>query len=406
MRIEDILILELCKKTKNRTLIEDILRRSCFNCDYFLSTIDRHLIEAVVLDEIIKYSMPEQLKKRIAAVAREAVLHTVLHNQMLKKELLSICTILMEHGIECILMKGLSLNFTGIRTVGDIDILIKEKDLLGADKIVALLDYYYVGDTLNPLVRKNEKKAIALQLDWNNQFQYYNSTKKTLLEVHTNFFERSRVYMFDLDKLLDNINIFWANKVWNENLQSFVMCSEDVLLLMCLHAALKRAPYANQFVVRNILDIAFLIERGLDWDRVMDVSTALGISSFILFSLKLSNSLLDVAIPLYVLDDLAEHCTSGQMLCNRIHFRCFHDLESSWFVYTRLYKMLAPFVYQKRWIPRLKNIFLIDLFFPPKRTMARFFNLEWDNPLVYATYMLNPIRWLILVVRRMRAFFR
>ncbi|MBP7735421.1 MAG: nucleotidyltransferase family protein [Spirochaetes bacterium] len=405
MKIEDILIVELCKKRKNIALIENILQNSKINLGRFLSKVDKHLVKPVVLSELVKYHLPEPMKSEISAAAKEAVLNTVLLNQMILKECTRIQTALADHGIECVLIKGLSLDFTGLRTVGDIDILVREKDLLAANKLVTLVDYNYVGDIMNPLVRKEEKKNIALQMDWNNQFQYYNKKNALLLELHTNFFERSRVYEFDLDGLLNNINIFWDKRLWNEKLRSFVLCNEDLLLLMCLHTALKRAPYSNQFVMRNALDIADLIQQGIDWDRVLMISGQLGVSSFVLFSLKLSRRLLDLEVPEHIITDLNGQCTSGQRLCVTIHLGCFHDLVSSWFICTRLYKLLAPFVYQKKWMPRLKGILLIDLLFPPKRTMASFFKLKWDNPFVYATYLLNPIRWTILIVRRIIAFF-
>jgi len=406
MRIEDILILELCKKDKNRTRIEDILQKSKINIDRLISRIDKHLIRPHVLNELVRYSMPASMKSVIASAAKEAVLKTILFNQMIQKEFSRIQAVLTDHGVECVLMKGLSLDFSGLRMVGDIDILIREKDLPVADKLVSLVDYNYVGDIMNPLVRKEEKKDIALQLHWNNQFQYYNKKNALLLELHTNFFERSRVYEFDLDELLNNINIFWNSRVWNEKLRSFVLCNEDLLSLMCLHTALKRAPYSNQFVLRNALDIADLIRQGIEWERVLKVAGQLGISSFVLFSLELSRRLLDVEVPEQVIIDLGGYCSTGQRLCMAIHLRCFHDLESSWFVYTRLYKLLVPFVYQKKWMPRLKSILFVDVLLPKRSAMADFFHMKRDNPLVYATYILNPVRWLILIARRIMALFR
>ncbi len=400
MRIEDILVLELCKRKKNRGIIEDILQNSKINIDSFLSRIDRHLIRPFILNELVRYAMPEQMKTRITAAAREAVLEAVLRNQMLKKEYSMIQKILEHHGIECVLLKGLSLDFSGIRTVGDLDILVREKDLLAADKLVPLAGYDYVGDILNLLIKKNERKDISRQLAWNNQFQYHNTKNALLLELHINFFERSRGYKFDLGSLLDSINAFWDRKKWNGKLGTYVLCNEDLLLLMCLHTALKRAPYANQFVLRNLLDIAGLVEEGIDWDRIVAESIALNVSSFVLFALTLTARLLDVEVPEKILHDLHDHCLPGEKFSNAIHLRCLHDLGASRLFYSNFYKLLIPFVYQKKWLPRIKSILLLDLLFPPKRTMARFFKLKADNPLIYATYLLNPLRWLYLIAKR------
>lgn len=406
MRMEDALICELCKSVSNRTVIEDILARESLNIELVLARTNKHLVMPLVLSRLMKYPLPERIGSRIASSARQAVLETALRNQLLKKEHARIRQILEKHGIEYILMKGLSLDFTGMRTMGDLDILVRERDLLHADKLVPAAGFEYVGDILNPLLKDNEKKDIAKQLDWNNQFQYYNRQNRILLELHTNLFERSRVYDFDLTQLLDNIGIFWSRKRRDPALGAYVLSNEDLLLLMCLHTALKRSPYSNRFILRNILDIAALVERGIDWMIVAATSRDLNLSSFVYFSLRFSRELLGVEIPDGIIDELYGHCTAGEKMIAGIHFKCFRDLGSNRLVFSNLYKILVPFVYQKKWLPRIKRLLLVHLLFPPKRTMAAFFNIKAESPLVYATYLLNPIRLLYLIGRRIAAFFK
>jgi hypothetical protein len=406
MRIEDTLVLELCKKTKNAHAIDEIIRKRNFKLKYLFHIVDKHFIKPFVLNELLKHSLPEPVKDIVVAEAKSAVLETTLRNQMIKREFFRIKSVFEEHGIDFMLMKGLSLDFTGIRTIGDLDILIREKDLIIADKLLKDTGYDYVGDVLNSLIKNNEKKDLVKQLDWNNQFQYHNTRNRLLIELHTNLFERSRAYDFDLEILLSGIDMFWNGRQWDEDLQSFVFCNEDRLILMCLHTALKRSPYTNQFALRNLLDISALIERKIDWNRFITTSQQLRISSFIIFSLSLAIKLLSEEIPDSTLNELQQHCTKGQKFLNVIHLKSFNNLESNGLFFSNVFKMFSPFIYQKKMLPRIKRILLIPVIFPPRRLMAKRYHIDKNNPLIFAMYLLNPFWWIFLLVKRVLYFFR
>jgi hypothetical protein len=406
MRIEDALILELCKKNKNTHFIEESLRRRNIHLKYVFRITNRHLIQPFALNELLKHLPAGKVKDTVAVAAKRAILEVTIRNQLLKREFFRVKSILEDHGIEYMLLKGLSLDFSGIRIIGDLDILVREKDLLHADKLVTNAGFSYVGDILNPLIKNNEKKDINKQLDWNNQFQYYNTEKQLLLELHTNLFERSRAHDFDLDVLLNGIDLFWNGKRWNEDLQSYVFCNEDQLILMCLHTALKRSPYANQLVLRNLLDIRALIERNIDWNRLVGTSHCLHISPFTLFSLSLARTLVGVEIPDSALRELLSHCTRAQKFLNSIHLKSFHGLDSNDILYSNIFKIFMPFVYQKKLLPRMKRILLIPVVFPNRSVMAQRFHLHKDNPLIFATYLLNPFWWIFLLGKRIWHLFR
>jgi hypothetical protein len=391
----------LCRKEKNRQIIEDIVRAPGFNYFYFFRILESHMVLPSALEALLHYSLPEPMKGLMTAAAKEAVLGTTLRNNMIKNEFFRVRSLLEGRGIDYILMKGLSLDFSGFRSIGDLDILVREKDLLVADRLVHDAGFEYVGGILNPLIKDSEKNDISTQLDWNNQFQYMNPKNRLLLELHTNLFERFRAYVFDLDPLLDAIETFWANRTWNEALGCHVFAMDDQLVLMCLHTALKRSLYANMFVLRNLTDIAAIIERGVDWDNVVSRARALHVHSFVLFSLSLAVRLLGAGVPDDVLECLRLGCTGSEKFLVALHLRCFHNLESSWLLYAQLYKILSPFVYQKKWLPRIKYILLIPLLFPSRWSMSQKYHIRKDNPLIFFMYLLNPFRLLYLVVRRL-----
>jgi hypothetical protein len=406
MRIEHTLALELCKKKRDARLIQEIACDPGFNYEYFLITLNRHLVLPAALNELVRYSFPGPIKGKVGAAAKNVVLGTTLQNNMIKNEFFSIKTVLEKQDVDFVLMKGLSLDFSGIRTIGDLDILVREKDILVADRLVRGTGFEYAGDAMNLLIKEEEKGDISRQLDWNNQFQYVNRKNRLLLELHTNLFERSRAYIFNLDPLLDNIEMFWENRTWNNSLGSYVFSRDDLLILMCLHTALKRSLYSNTFILRNLVDIGALIGPGIDWNVVLSRSRVLNVSSFILFSLSLAVQLLEEEVPGAVMDTLRHDCTRGEKYLVALHLKCYHDLESSWLVYTNLYKILASFVYQEKWLPRIKRLLLLPVLFPPRSKMAEIYHITMTNPLIYCAYLAHPFRLIGLLLKRIAGLFR
>ncbi len=124
------------KKNKNPQQIESLIGHNNFNVDYFLKIIEKNLIKASVLSELLKYKIPRVLKTRLSDIAKKSIIETSLHNQYLKKELANILKSLNKNKIESLLMKGLSINYSTLRTNRDIDILIHKKDLLKAIDIL------------------------------------------------------------------------------------------------------------------------------------------------------------------------------------------------------------------------------------------------------------------------------
>ncbi|OHD66415.1 MAG: hypothetical protein A2176_06705 [Spirochaetes bacterium RBG_13_51_14] len=405
MRIEDILILELCKNEKNSSSIENIFHNYKINLHYFFKIIDKHLIKPFILAEALKYSIPEPVRDILHRAAKEAIFETRVRHQMIKREYNRIQTIVQERGAECILLKGISLDFTGLRMIGDLDILVKEGDFVIADESVRAAGFDYVGDILNPLIRNNEKKDIISQLSWNNQFQYENKKNGILLELHTNLFEKSRAYIFDLNRLLENIDIFWKNRVWNDSLNAYTLCTEDLLMLMCLHTAVKRSLHMNRFILRNLLDISGCIDRGINWDSFLSASVQFDTVSLVFFSLSLAIRLIGINVPDGVMHVFESRCTKGQKLLAALHHKSFYNLESSSIFFSNLYKILCPFVYQKKWFSRLKSILMLPVLFPARWRMAQLFHIKKNNPLIFLTYLINPFRLLFLLIKNIVRYF-
>ncbi|HDY87617.1 MAG TPA: hypothetical protein ENH82_05800, partial [bacterium] len=387
---EDKLILEMCKKERDISLISSLIKKENFDWHDFFENISRHSIAPFILDRLLKYAFPESHKEILSVRAKEEILKIMARRRIYQNELKHIQLILQKSGIQSILMKGLAIDFAQSRTIGDMDLLVREEKLITAINRLREIGYKYVGNILNHNLKSREKNNIKLQMSWNNQFQLYNRKNNVLLELHTNLFERRRVYSVNLDTLLDNVDVFWKEKQKDENLNCYVLSYEHSLLLMCLHNALKRSPANETFILKNIVDISSLIQHGIIWDRFMNTSTTLNIAPLIYFSLLLTNKLLDTKIPKYVFNSLKNNCTRSQLFLTNVHFKSLKSPGVSSMFYSKLYRVLCPFIFGNSWKERIKWIFLFPIIFPPRWKMATYYNVKRNSPFIYFTYLINP----------------
>lgn len=401
MRIEDRLIIELCKRKKNRKLVDHLIAKDCFDINYFFKIIEKHLIKTFALWELLKYKIPNEIKTTVVTAAKRSLAETTISNRVIVEESIKIAGILKRNNIETILMKGESLNFSRLRQSRDIDIMVREEKLIKSIDILSGRGYRYIGDTINFLLNSDEKKDLSLQLKWNNQYQMLNEETGIMIELHTNVFERDRVYSIILNSLLDSIDSFWENRKWNSEIGIYEFSTEDKLLLMCMHNAIKRSPASNKFILRNLVDIENLIEKKPDWNIFINRVKKSKICSYINYSLSLTSILLDAEAPLFVQNELKENLSEKELFIEKVHLFSFQSLERSSILFSNLYKMVAPFIYHSPLKIKLKNLFLFPVFFPPKWRMGHIYNVKDNNPIIYLSYFLNPFRWTYIVLRNL-----
>ncbi len=398
MRIEDRLVIELCKKNKIKRQIEEFAEKDFFDINYFLKISEKHFVKAYVLSELLKYEIPYEMKCRVVPEAKKSLLETSLSNRILLEEYLKAAGILKKKNIETTLLKGESLNYNRLRHSRDLDILIREEKLLEAIDILSETGYRYIGHKINFLLNSDEKKDLSLQLKWNNQYQLYNEDKGLMIELHTNLFERERAFNINLNALLDDIDSFWENRKWNSEIEVYELNNEDKLLLMCMHNAIRRSPASNSFVLRNLLDIENLIDIKPDWNIFINRVKKCRISPYIYFSLSFVSKLFGTDVPGHVFDSLKETLSGKELFLERIHTVSFQSLERNSILFSNVYKMFSPFIYHNSLKIKLQNLFLFPVLFPPKWKLAHIFNIEDSNPIIYFTYLLIPFRLIYILL--------
>lgn len=402
MNNEEKLILELCKKIRNKSEISRLINLSTFDWELFLRIISKHVIAGVVLDRLVKYPLPATQSDRIHSFSLDLAIKISHNNRLFFYEIQRVAKLLNENGIDIILMKGLSISSDKMRMIGDVDMLVREDKTLQSIEILKELDYTYIGSKINHNVKKYEYESIDLQLPWNNQFQLINEKSNVLLEIHTNLFERARVYDENISSLLDNIEIFWEKKTYNVELKCYTFSLEHSLILMCMHNAIKRSPASNMFILRTIMDIDNIVNQKIDWKYLNETTIKLKITPYIYFSLFITRNLLSSNIPSEILSNLYENLTTPERFISNLHIKCVKSLIRSSIIPSKLYKFLTPFILNNRWSDRIKWIFLFPILFPPRWQMAKKFNLTNKSRLLPLTYLLNPFRWLLVIIKSMR----
>jgi hypothetical protein len=401
MRVEDRLLLELCRSAPDGARVCVCASDGALDWERFVELAEAHQVAPLALERLLRLpvSLPPEDKEDLAAYSRETIAATVIHNRALAVELRRILDVLVKHDIPTVLMKGLSLPDAEIRVMGDLDILVTDADLPRAIAALREIDYIYVGHILNRELTEGERLDLDLQRRWNNQYQLHHEPTGTLLELHTNLFERERVFTVNLDALLDRIDLFRQAARWDDTLGCRVFSAEHALLLMCLHVAIKRSPANNMFCLRNLVDIDRLAAADVDWQRFTEAVIALRVAPFVSFSLRLARQLLGTEVPEQVARSLWRACTPAQRLLVRIHAKSVQTLAASAPFSAALYRILSPFIFQARVRDRLMWLFLIPILFPPRWKMSQKFGIREDSPLIYAAYLLNPFRWLFLLLR-------
>ena len=416
MTNEDRLILELCKSSASDDVIISLLRRENIDWSYFFHITAEQEVAPLVLSRLLEYPLPPGADDLLRTAAKREIVAAAVTRSTMLAELRRIRGALEREGIEFILLKGLSLDFSELRTMKDLDILVREDRYIEAIRALGTIDYEFVGQYRTALMKRGETRMLLAAigspvldeekrgqvlsaLRWNNHYPVFSAKTNLLVEIHSNLFESRRLYTEQIDGVLENVALFWREKRYDSTLDCYTLSNEHALLLMGVHLAIKRSPANNMFVLKLACDIDGLIRRGIRWEHFIEAVSKMRVEPFILYALLQTQQLLATPLAGGWLRRLEKRCTKAQLLLIRIHLKCLRSLDSYRLVYSKVYTICKAFVFESRPEQRLRWIFLIPILFPSKRRMAAIFNIREDSPFLYLTYLINPFRWIVLIVR-------
>ena len=292
---------------------------------------------------------------------RQAYLDNVARNMGLYHKLGKVLELFRRDNISVIALKGVHLATAvyrniALRPMGDIDLLVKQTDLLRVQEILVAQGYTAsieeIGCTQLHLLPYRKKGSLPV-------------------EIHFHIVGPPFSLRADVEKL-------WVRAQMSsiQGIEVLTFCPEDLLLHLCMHAGFHHA-FDNG--IRPLFDISHTIEHyaeELDWEQLLDRSREWGVSKCVYLSLFLAKRFAGAAIPGQIMKDLAVDNDS------------FHATARAEELIFRKATSIAPNVAKLFNNDRLLNrlIHLIRCAFPSKNTLA---NMQppAGNPLsVYFLY--------------------
>lgn len=259
----------------------------------------------------LKAACPGAVPPEIYLDLQKVYLLNTKRNLILVKELFGIIKALSEHGIEAVPFKGPALSLmaygdTTYRSFSDLDIMVHWDNVLRAKDILISRGY-------KPLVSftaKQERNILKNVCEYN----FVRENPSLLVEIHWRFHS-------------DYYSVPASDGIWSRlvsiNLEGVPVPSfsaNDLVLVLSSHAA--RHEWSQ---IKFVSDFAGLISRRqIDWDQVLDGAEKMGLLRILHINLLLAQDLLDVRLPLQMIDGIDRDRTANEMAQN-ISAKLFSD---------------------------------------------------------------------------------
>lgn len=279
----EIALLLCCARSRgsSRTAerIHDLLRAD-LNWDYLLRAAREHGMASLLywhLDGVSPESVPEDVLLRL----RGHFQANHLHSLYLTGELLKLLGELEARGIAAIPYKGPALSAAAygnlaLREFGDLDILVREEDVIGAADALRSLGY-------RAQYEMSRAQETAF-LRYERQYQFSRDDGSTV-ELHWKITSRHTSFALTPEYLWER-----ARRVSLGGGVVPAFPPEELLLTLCVHGSLHRWES-----LKWVCDIAELLSasENLDWERLEYLAGALNSRRMLRLGLVLSSDLLE-----------------------------------------------------------------------------------------------------------------
>lgn len=238
--------------------------------------------------------IPYEMMKKI----EESYNMNSIHNFLLNKELAEILKLFEDNNINVILLKGAALfklipKYEAIRTMSDIDLLVKEKDIGIAIDLMGKLKY------ISCVPWKLDKERETL-LEYDAEIPFSNG--KICAEIHWCLIP-NKIY-----KLTTKIDM---DKIWEESLpthindiKTLILSPENLLLHLCLHLSVSHT-FSGLKWHRDISEVINYYNDKINWDEIIEKSNEWNIRKAVYYTLYFSKELFNTPIPNTVLGKLS-----------------------------------------------------------------------------------------------------
>jgi Uncharacterised nucleotidyltransferase len=313
--------------------------------DVLVEESGRHGIAPLLYYRLRTSHLDVPIPANVMGRLRQAYLQCSGRNMQLYHELGKLLGMLRHDNIPVIALKGVHLATAvyrniALRPMGDIDLLVKQTDLLRVQE--RLIEQGYIAS----------KEEIGCS---QQHLPSYKKKGSLTVEIHFHIVGPPFSLRVDVEKL-------WIRAQMSsiQGIEVLTFCPEDLLLHLCMHASFKHA-FDNG--IRPLFDISHTIEHyaeELDWEQLLDRSREWGVSKCVYLSLFLAKRFAGASIPGQIMKDLDVYNDS------------FHATARAEELIFRKARSISPNIAKLFNNDRLLNrlIHAIRCAFPPKNTLA------------------------------------
>jgi hypothetical protein len=232
-----------------------------------------------ILNSLDIAACPSDVFESLNQVYQKNMLRNIRLYQVLNKLLRR----LQEKGVETIVLKGAYLadavyDNIGLRSMGDIDLLVKRDDLSRVEQEMFALGF--VPEDINRVITQD-----------NRHFGYKLPANGLIVEVHWNILSDDYPFLIDVNELWDR-----ARPVTLLQASALAFSPEDLLLHLCTHTA----DHVRVIKIRMLYDIGEVVrhfDSELNWQEIGTRACQWDASRPVYIMLRLAQELLNVPIP-------------------------------------------------------------------------------------------------------------
>ena len=283
----------LCPSTPE-SLQTALSRMTDANWENIVNQSNRQGLTAILYKRLEEIGETCIIPVEIIEKTRNYYLSNLVRNVPIQHNHGRILRLINEGGIEAIVLKGAHLSEAvygniALRTMSDMDILVKSSDILEAEQLILSLGYIH---------RKTDNK----------HSRYECPNDSTPLELHWHIVSPN---------IPANINIkdIWDRACQAEinGINALVQSPEDLLIHICFHAAFLHT--FNQFGLRMLWDVKVILEHFsnlLNWEQVRKTASDWGVTRSIYLTLATAERVLNIIMPEGVLEMFRDNRGTGE----------------------------------------------------------------------------------------------
>ncbi len=388
--LEDRLIL-LCARTRIDSETKDEIKKLLgkkLNWDYLLKRAEREGLSGLLYYNLKRFN-ERIVPPSVMETLEERYFNITSRNLFFLKEVGRVLKAFKEAGIPAMVLKGTFLieeiyKNPGLRSMSDIDLLVKRKNLLQVHEGLKGLGYTTTDNYLDYI-----EKPISGYL---NSLFYYRKENEASIPLHIHWhLVNSSVPNYMFSSRIDMGGIWQeTEKIKIADGEALSLAPHHLVIYLSEHALRMKHSLDRLILLCDISEVIEEYRNGLNWERVIEDSFRFNLDRMVYYNLYLVRKFLGREIPSYVLKRLRPE-RPGYFERKFVSFisknRRFPGL--SYLLYLSLNRGLFA-----------KGRFVFRTFFPPRQVMAQRNNISRKNltPLPYLRHLrevLGPLPKLI-----------